>query len=134
MAARDRARSDLYLAQLRMQSAPNTPGLPGGMLSPRDGGWRPPMGFDTYNEDKRMEEGGMQYAVATPTTTAPKAFALKAPPKSRTARVEETEKGDSTDEDEPVYGAVTVPGAYSVPNSPGAPPSGHGSLDSRLKK
>ena len=28
MDARDKARSDLYLAQLRVQSAPNTPGLP----------------------------------------------------------------------------------------------------------
>jgi hypothetical protein len=28
MDARDRARSDLYLAQLRSQSAPNAPGLP----------------------------------------------------------------------------------------------------------
>ena len=36
MANRDRARSDLYLAQLRSQSAPNTPGLRG-PLSPGDG-------------------------------------------------------------------------------------------------
>ncbi|KAK3043978.1 hypothetical protein LTS18_002512, partial [Coniosporium uncinatum] len=37
MARRDTARSDLYLAQLKSQSAPNTPGF--GPLSPRDGGW-----------------------------------------------------------------------------------------------
>ena len=37
MAKRDTARSDLYLAQLKSQSAPNTPGL----ASPRDGGYNP---------------------------------------------------------------------------------------------
>ncbi|KAK0893977.1 hypothetical protein LTR91_024704 [Friedmanniomyces endolithicus] len=45
MASRDRARSDLYLAQLRSQSAPNTPGLApsgAGYLSPRDGGYKAP--------------------------------------------------------------------------------------------
>ena len=57
MAARDRARSDLYLAQLKLQSAPNTPGLPGGMLSPRDGGWRPPQGYEHYNQERQMEMG-----------------------------------------------------------------------------
>lgn len=43
MARRDTARSDLYLAQLRSQSAPNTPGLksPGFPLSPREGGYNP---------------------------------------------------------------------------------------------
>jgi hypothetical protein len=133
MAARDRARSDLYLAQLRMQSAPNTPGLPGGLLSPRDGGWIPSQGYDTYNQEKYLEEGdNTQFALATPTMAVTKPFALKAPPK-RTARVDETEKGDSED-DEPTYGSVTVPGAYSVPNSPGMPPSHGGSIDSRLRK
>lgn len=34
MDMRDRARSDLYLAQLRSQSAPNTPGFGGGPKSP----------------------------------------------------------------------------------------------------
>ena len=34
MDLRDRARSDLYLAQLRSQSAPNTPGFAGGPKSP----------------------------------------------------------------------------------------------------
>lgn len=43
MAKRDTARSDLYLAQLRSQSAPNTPGLrsPGAPLSPSEGGYNP---------------------------------------------------------------------------------------------
>lgn len=39
MANRDRARSDLYLAQLRSQSAPNTPGF--GPMSAREGGYNP---------------------------------------------------------------------------------------------
>jgi len=118
-----------------MQSAPNTPGLPGGLLSPRDGGWIPSQGYDSYNQDKFLEEGGnTQFALATPTTAVVKPFALKAPPKRNVTRVEETEKssGDS-EEDEPSYGAVSVPGAYA-PASPGLPPAYGGSIDSRLRK
>jgi hypothetical protein len=120
-----------------MQSAPNTPGLPGGLLSPRDGGWIPSQGYDTYNQEKFLEEGGnTQFALATPTAAVTKPFALKMPPKSRTAaaRVEETEKGDSDDDEEPSYGSVTVPGAYAAPASPGHAPSLGGSIDSRLRK
>jgi hypothetical protein len=88
MAIRDRARSDLYLAQLKLQSAPNTPGLPpGGILSPRDGGWCPPQGFDTYNKERTMEDGeagidgSVQYAtVSERKFVEPKAFALQPPP------------------------------------------------------
>jgi hypothetical protein len=52
MAVRDKARSDLYLAQLRSQSAPNTPGF--GPLSPRSGGWRPPPGHPDYVDPNGM--------------------------------------------------------------------------------
>jgi hypothetical protein len=92
MAARDRARSDLYLAQLKLQSAPNTPGFPlsPGILSPRDGGWVPPQGYDNYNTDKRaekaaeagfeIEEEGVQYATVNKKPKAPAPFTLQAPP------------------------------------------------------
>jgi len=93
MAMRDRARSDLYLAQLRAQSAPNTPGFPmsPGLLSPRDGGWAPPQGYDDYNADKKakkaseagftIEEEGVQYAtVPARKIKTPAPFTLQAPP------------------------------------------------------
>jgi hypothetical protein len=84
MAMRDRARSDLYLAQLRSQSVPNTPGF-NGPLSARDGGWRPPPG-QPLNRDplSTAEEGdgeGVQYAVAVPRAfTEPKPFSLQPAP------------------------------------------------------
>jgi hypothetical protein len=87
MAARDRARSDLYLAQLRSQSAPNTPRY--GPLSPREGGWQAPPGHPDYKDPHSAAEegeGGIQYAVADPQAgiASPKPFALQAPPRSTT--------------------------------------------------
>ncbi|KAI9700573.1 MAG: hypothetical protein M1820_006727 [Bogoriella megaspora] len=86
MATRDKARSDLYLAQLRSQSAPNTPGGP---LSPRDGGWRPPI--DYYAQAPNIEDGintidtnGVQYASLNAKmgggAPSSKPFQLQAPP------------------------------------------------------
>ncbi|KAG9740099.1 hypothetical protein KCU73_g9306, partial [Aureobasidium melanogenum] len=82
MAVRDRARSDLYLAQLRSQSAPNTPGL-NGPFSPRDGGWRPPV--DYYKAGPSIEAGlvedeGVRYVDASQQPAAPKPFVLQPPP------------------------------------------------------
>ncbi|KAF7194979.1 hypothetical protein HII31_03653 [Pseudocercospora fuligena] len=76
MAARDRARSDLYLAQLRSQSAPNTPAP----FSPRDGGWRPPQD-DYYQHASALEDGdlGAQYVDAD-RKAQPAPFRLQAPP------------------------------------------------------
>ncbi|KAF6813948.1 hypothetical protein CSOJ01_04354 [Colletotrichum sojae] len=85
MDMRDRARSDLYLAQLRSQSAPNTPGLksPGlysqYALSPRD----PNKNFDSLS---RIEEAspftpGTRFVEPESTFAKPKpAFKLQAPP------------------------------------------------------
>ena len=98
MASRDKARSDLYLSQLRSQSVPNTPGF--GPLSPRDGGWRPPPGHPSYRDplsaaengasttsvviDKEIQSGAdadndatVQYPRGF---AAPKPFTLQAPP------------------------------------------------------
>jgi hypothetical protein len=79
MAVRDKARSDLYLAQLRSQSAPNTPGF--GPLSPRSGGWKPPPGHPQYVDPHSAAENGeaesVQYAREI---VQPQPFALKAPP------------------------------------------------------
>lgn len=93
MARRDTARSDLYLAQLRSQSAPNTPGY-GGPLSPRSGGWIPPQGHTAYNQMRSnslakdaegssdSDEEGVQYATMPPARTfsSPKPFSLQPPP------------------------------------------------------
>lgn len=76
MAARDRARSDLYLATLRSQSAPNTPGF-AGPLSPRDGGWRAPV--DYYKHAAAVEEGEVRYVDADQ-KAQPQPFKLQAPP------------------------------------------------------
>ncbi|KAL5121828.1 hypothetical protein ACEQ8H_000043 [Pleosporales sp. CAS-2024a] len=81
MAMRDRARSDLYLAQLRSQSAPNTPGF--GPLSPRSGGWRPPPGHPMYVDAHSAAEAGesdkVQYA-SVREIVQPQPFTLAAPP------------------------------------------------------
>lgn len=78
MANRDRARSDLYIAQLRSQSAPNTPGL-NGPLSPRDGGWKAPI--DYYGSAPAIEEGAaVRYVDPVAQRAQPKPFTLQAPP------------------------------------------------------
>ena len=60
MAVRDRARSDLYLAQLRSQSAPNTPGF-AALYSARDGAWKPPLDSSpSFTHAADLEEG-VQY-------------------------------------------------------------------------
>lgn len=84
MAKRDTARSDLYLAQLRSQSAPNTPGI----ASPRDGGYNPMfsprfVGMAEKNTDElsTAEEGdaNVRYVSATPPSSQ-KPFTLQTPP------------------------------------------------------
>lgn len=61
---RNDARSNLYMAQIRTQSTPNTPGF--GPLSPRSGGWRPPPSHliyaDSYSEAENGESKNVQYA------------------------------------------------------------------------
>ncbi|KAF2142087.1 uncharacterized protein K452DRAFT_318395 [Aplosporella prunicola CBS 121167] len=94
MAIRDRARSDLYLAQLRSQSAPNTPGFGPPPLTPGDG-WKPPPGHpryvDPYAGAAAAEAGEMGMSVGGPAVqestvqypkgyAQPKPFTLQAPP------------------------------------------------------
>ncbi|CAD0092718.1 unnamed protein product [Aureobasidium mustum] len=145
MAVRDRARSDLYLAQLRSQSAPNTPGL-NGPLSPRDGGWRPPV--DYYKAGPSVEAGlvdneGIRYVDASQQSTAPKPFVLQPPPtKGTTPKIQQTgftplnytSPADSRSPSpvqaqpseqqqehfaaapgEQIYESVPIPGSYSSP-------------------
>lgn len=149
MAARDRARSDLYLAQLRSQSAPNTPAP----FSPRDGGWKAPT--DYYAKGPDVEEGEVRYIDADQ-KAQPAPFRLQAPPIKVTGAtpkmqqlgftpVETTTRTPSPPQEldqrsplmgemprevqqehfsavapgEQVYDSVPIPGAYEAPMSPG---------------
>lgn len=148
MAVRDKARSDLYLAQLRSQSAPNTPGF--GPLSPRSGGWKPPPGHPNYVDPLSAAENGdsnnVQYAREI---VQPQPFSLKAPPikvtgatpkigqdgfeaPSRTNTVspplaspgfvERHNDHVGAAPGEQQYAAVPIPGAYTPLASPSHPP------------
>lgn len=146
MAQRDRARSDLYLAQLRSQSAPNTPGF--GPMSPRSGGWRPPPGHPGYVDPHSAAENGesesVQYAYARE-ITQPQPFQLQAPPikiTGATPKIEQDGFGSPVQTDtasaplpplerhndhvaaapgEQQYAAVPIPGAYTPLASPSYP-------------
>jgi FtsZ-interacting cell division protein ZipA len=147
MAIRDKARSDLYLAQLRSQSAPNTPGF--GPLSPRSGGWKPPPGHEQYYDPQSKAENGeadsVQYAREI---VQPQPFALKAPPikiQGATPKVEQEgfyapartqtaspplSPGQQERQNDHVgaapgeqqYASVPIPGAYAALASPSYPP------------
>ena len=84
MDARDRARTDLYLAQLRSQSAPNTPGFAQTPRTPHHATASTPRtpGFPSMNREKSAaDDDNTQYVSTTPrsgTTTSP--FKLQAPP------------------------------------------------------
>ncbi len=120
MDVREKARSDLYLAQLRTQSAPNTPGF--GPLSP---------GFKSGATDtlSQAEEGGYrpttQFASSRQSVAAPKPFQLQPPP----IRVQQATPAPAQDgfdvpptpthvpaaPGERTYEAVPIPGAYASP-------------------
>ncbi|KAF2788706.1 hypothetical protein K505DRAFT_366249 [Melanomma pulvis-pyrius CBS 109.77] len=147
MAVRDKARSDLYLAQLRSQSAPNTPGF--GPMSPRSGGWRPPPGHSLYVDPLSAAENGESGKTQFAREIAqPQPFALKAPPiriQGATPKVEQDgfaapprshttspplspgfqERHNdhvSAAPGEQQYAAVPIPGAYTPLASPAHPP------------
>ncbi|CAL5868613.1 uncharacterized protein PFLUO_LOCUS2840 [Penicillium psychrofluorescens] len=82
MDQRDRARSDLYLAQLRLQSAPNTPGFPGFAPYPPKSPFIYSAQLDPYSVAEKGEyhHPSTQYASPrSPTRPAP-TFQLQAPP------------------------------------------------------
>lgn len=147
MAVRDKARSDLYLAQLRSQSAPNTPGF--GPMSPRSGGWRPPPGHSLYVDPLSAAENGESGKTQFAREIAqPQPFALKAPPiriQGATPKVEQDgfaapPRSNTTSPPlspgfqerhndhvsaapgEQQYAAVPIPGAYTPLASPAHPP------------
>jgi len=143
MDVRDRARSDLYLAQLRSQSAPNTPGF--GPMSPSYSQHMKSPRFppSVYQSSPSAEEGfaapGAQFVEAKSNATLnAKPFALQAPPikiHAATPKVEQGGFSSPRPQSPPVerriehvaaapgeqqYAAVPIPGAYASPlNSPG---------------
>jgi hypothetical protein len=141
MDVRDRARSDLYLAQLRTQSAPNTPGF--GPMSPSYSTHMKSPRFppSTYNVSPDLEEG-VRYVEkpATFSNALPKTFALQAPPIkvhgpnapntpkksafSKTFAKEKVNEHMNAAPGEQTYEAVPIPGAYQKVATPAATP-GH---------
>ena len=130
MDMRDRARSDLYLAQLRSQSAPNTPGFqktPMTSTFPKD----------LYDDPISAAENGENYSDSTQfaskhqSYSQPKPFTLQPPPikvHSPTPALQQDgfEPAPKVQEHVPAapgeqtYDAVPIPGSYSTPlASPG---------------
>ncbi len=124
MDLRDKARSDLYLAQLRSQSAPNTPGF-GGPMSPRFG---PKTGGDSFSEAEKGQSPTTQFATASPSSTS-KPFKLQPPP-IKVHQASPKMSSDGFDEADRVveqplhspaapgeqqYASVPIPGSYASP-------------------
>jgi hypothetical protein len=81
MALRDKARSDLYLAQLRVQSAPNTPGF--FPMTPKSPfvSMAAAVNQDPYSAAENGQHYGVQYAAPKqPQRAAPAPFQLQPPP------------------------------------------------------
>lgn len=141
MDMRDRARSDLYLAQLRSQSAPNTPGF--GPKSPAFSQYAmsprfPPSTYNSLSEMSKAptftpgapiaEPSSSFVSQATAAKPAEKPFKLQAPPtKARSATPKIAQGGFTTPTTssppensfnavapgEQQYDAVPIPGAYA---------------------
>lgn len=80
MDARDRARSDLYLAQLRTQSAPNTPGF---AQTPRTPGFPSQLNTPRNMDSVSAAERGQlptQFVASPHSNTTSSPFRLQAPP------------------------------------------------------
>ncbi|CAF9926030.1 MAG: hypothetical protein HETSPECPRED_006234 [Heterodermia speciosa] len=129
MDLRDKARSDLYLAQLRTQSAPNTPGFP--LRSPNP--YQDPHSAAENGQSQPHDDENTQFASKHHSFSQPKPFTLQPPP----IRVQNATPAPPQDGFEPApnehvpaapgeqtYDAVPIPGAYASPlASPAYPPS-----------
>jgi hypothetical protein len=140
MDLRDKARSDLYLAQLRVQSAPNNPGFP---RTPRSPYVTAAQKQDPYSAAENGENYTVQYAMPqSPTRVLQQPFQLQPPPvraSHSTPKLESKGFGGSSAETinqhvgaapgEKTYDAVPIPGAYAGPvTSPSFPPQTLGTL------
>jgi hypothetical protein len=116
MDARDRARSDLYLAQLRTQSAPNTPGF---AQTPRTPGFPSMMKTPTVDKYSAAERGSSPTQYQSPqsahsnTTASP--FKLQAPP----IRVTKAASNPSPDDGfSPAVSSNPMPRFATAPSPP----------------
>ena len=128
MNVRDKAREDLYLAQLRVQSAPNTPGF---QKTPMSATFPSYVHDDPINDAENGES--TQYASKQQSFSQPKPFQLQPPPikiHSATPAMSSDGFDDAPKLNEhvpaapgePTYDAVPVPGSYEhVPAAPGEP-------------
>jgi hypothetical protein len=149
MDVRDKARSDLYLAQLRSQSAPNTPGFAQSMRSPV---FPSKGGADEYS----AAENGNFYAPSPASAHGSSPFKLQAPPiKVHHATPRAPQEGFAAAPSpsvsppppqerqnehvaaapgEQTYAAVPIPGAYASPLvSPALQPQ-HGSMAAQMQR
>lgn len=158
MDTRDRARSDLYLAQLRSQSAPNTPGYAAGQ-TPRSARFPTMSKSDAYSV---AEEGvsPLQYAEVSPIVTqspstsfklqappikvhhatprqpqdgfvtAPPRAATSPPPPHQERKNEHVEAAPG----EQTYDAVPIPGAYASPLTSPAFQQQHNSMAEQMQQ
>lgn len=135
MNVRDRARSDLYLAQLRSQSAPNTPGLQKTPMASTFGAYL--HDDDEIDNAEKGENYSEDAQVANKHRSFPqlKPFALQPPPVRITHATPTLEQNGfpapapTVQEHVPAapgeqtYDAVPIPGAYSTtPASPSFQP------------
>ncbi len=135
MDLRDKARSDLYLAQLRTQSAPNTPGF---QKTPMTSSFPEDLHDDPINaaENGEYYAKDTQFASKHQSFSQPKPFTLQAPPiKVHSATpalsqdgfesIPQAQEHVPAAPGEQTYDAVPIPGAYSSPlASPGMNPGG----------
>lgn len=114
MDARDKARTDLYLAQLRSQSAPNTPGFAAARQTPRTPAF-PTGGASSSNPDPYSEAEQGQSPTHHPSST-PQSASTNAPFRLQPAPHRSTKSMDGHGGFEPVEMHSTSP--PPVPRSP----------------
>lgn len=124
MAARDKARSELYTSQMRSGANtpgfPLSPGFPGGPMSPREGGYNPmfsPRFAPGANDSTDQAEKGVANSslAAAIQGSADKKFTLSAPPMKSPKTPGEMATHTGAAPGEAQYGAVPIPGAYASP-------------------
>ncbi|KKK12371.1 hypothetical protein P175DRAFT_0533594 [Aspergillus ochraceoroseus IBT 24754] len=139
MDRRDKARSDLYLAQLRLQSAPNTPGFP---YTPKSPWVSTTMVKDPYSAAENGEATPTQFASPRSPTRPQPSFQLQAPPIRVHHATPKTEQGEfsapvpapsrtpsqehmGAAPGEKTYESVPIPGAYASPMTSSFPQGTH---------
>lgn len=153
MGRRDKARNDLYLTQLHLQSAPNTPGFPGFSSHPPKSPFYAAQALDPHSvaEKGEAEPTKTQYASPRSPTRPTPTFQLQAPPikvQQPTTNMAQEEFAAPSAPAAPAtvqspspppqnapqqvagtgdagYGAVPIPTAYTSPMVPVFPPAAH---------